>query len=130
MGMIWRRFKHLWNHDKSSLERFRAKWTPVRVKKTRQNKRLEPRSDSSRTEKVLVANGDAGDVGAPQGPARRLGLIAFKAGEAGAEQFAIAFGDHRFGERIGLAKQSVGLIARRFDALLGFAFALQRANLN
>jgi hypothetical protein len=25
------------------LERFRAKWTPVRVKKTRQNKRLEPR---------------------------------------------------------------------------------------
>jgi len=24
------------------LERFRAKWTPVRVKKTRQNKRLEP----------------------------------------------------------------------------------------
>jgi len=25
------------------LERFRAKWIPVRVKKTRQNKRLEPR---------------------------------------------------------------------------------------
>jgi hypothetical protein len=25
-----------------SLERFRAKWTPVRVKKTRQNKRLDP----------------------------------------------------------------------------------------
>ena len=32
------------------LERFRAKWIPVRVKKTRQNKRLEPRSDSIRTE--------------------------------------------------------------------------------
>jgi hypothetical protein len=26
----------------ASLERFRAKWVPVRVKKTRQNKRLEP----------------------------------------------------------------------------------------
>jgi hypothetical protein len=28
------------------LERFRAKWIPVCVKKTRQNKNLEPRSDS------------------------------------------------------------------------------------
>jgi hypothetical protein len=27
---------------RSRLERFRAKWTPVRVKKTRQNKKLEP----------------------------------------------------------------------------------------
>jgi hypothetical protein len=36
------------------LERFRAKWTPVRVKKTRQNKRLEPGSDSIRTDKALV----------------------------------------------------------------------------
>jgi hypothetical protein len=34
-------------HERSSsevfAERFRAKWIPVRVKKTRQNKRLEPR---------------------------------------------------------------------------------------
>ncbi len=37
------------------LERFRAKWTPVRVKKTRQNKRLEPGSDSIRTDKALAA---------------------------------------------------------------------------
>jgi hypothetical protein len=29
-------------HDESSLQRFRAKWTPVRVKNTRQNKKLEP----------------------------------------------------------------------------------------
>src|ERR1700722_9959275 len=36
------------------LERFRAKWTPVRAKKTRQNKRPEPRSDSIRTEKALI----------------------------------------------------------------------------
>ncbi|MFB9269590.1 hypothetical protein ACFFWD_41850, partial [Bradyrhizobium erythrophlei] len=33
------------------LERFRAKWIPVRVKKARQNKRLEPRSDSIKTER-------------------------------------------------------------------------------
>jgi hypothetical protein len=38
-------------------ERFRAKWVPVRVKKTLQIKRLEPGSDSIRTEKVLVAGG-------------------------------------------------------------------------
>ena len=37
-----------------ALERFRAKWPPVRVKKTRQNKRLEPRSDSIGTGKALV----------------------------------------------------------------------------
>src|ERR1700723_3203800 len=36
------------------LERFRAKWIPVRVKKTRQNKNLEPRSDSIGTEKALA----------------------------------------------------------------------------
>jgi hypothetical protein len=35
------------------LERFRAKWIPVRVKKTRQNKRIEPGSDSIRTDKAL-----------------------------------------------------------------------------
>jgi ISXO2-like transposase domain len=37
------------------LERFRAKWIPVRVKKTRQTKRLEPGSDSIRTDKALAA---------------------------------------------------------------------------
>ena len=35
------------------LERFLAEWTPARVKKTRQNKRLEPGSDSTRTDKAL-----------------------------------------------------------------------------
>jgi len=35
------------------LERFPANWTPVRAKKTRQNKNLEPRSDSVGTEKAL-----------------------------------------------------------------------------
>src|SRR5260370_16929321 len=32
---------------------FRAKWVPVCVKKTRQNKRLEPRPDSIRTGRTL-----------------------------------------------------------------------------
>src|SRR5439155_20918498 len=35
------------------LERFQAKWIPVRVKKTRQNIKIEPRSDSIGTEKAL-----------------------------------------------------------------------------
>jgi hypothetical protein len=39
--------------DFASLERFRAKWTPVRVKKTRQNKKLEPGSDLIRTDQAL-----------------------------------------------------------------------------
>jgi hypothetical protein len=33
------------------LERFPAKWIPVRVKKTRQTKKLESRSDSIGTER-------------------------------------------------------------------------------
>src|SRR3984885_3815298 len=48
---------------REKLERFRAKacpaldagWIPVRVKKTRQNKNPEPRSDSIGTEKALAA---------------------------------------------------------------------------
>src|SRR5690606_2500892 len=35
------------------LERVRAKWIPVRVKKTRQNKKLEPGFDSIEAEKAL-----------------------------------------------------------------------------
>ena len=65
-----------------------------------------------------------------QRSAYRFGLIVIEAGEAGPEQFAVAFGDDRFGERIGLCKQAVGLIARRVDALQRFAFAFQRADLN
>jgi hypothetical protein len=36
------------------LERFPAKWNPVRVKKTRHIKNREPRSDSIGTEKALA----------------------------------------------------------------------------
>jgi hypothetical protein len=36
-----------------AIERFRAKWTPVRVKKTRQIKNPELRFDSIETEKAL-----------------------------------------------------------------------------
>jgi hypothetical protein len=39
--------------ETSVLERFPAKWAPVRVKKTRQDKKLEPRSDTIGTEKAL-----------------------------------------------------------------------------
>jgi hypothetical protein len=39
------------------LERFPAKWKPVRVKKTRQIKNLEPRSDFIGTEKALARPG-------------------------------------------------------------------------
>jgi hypothetical protein len=39
----------------STLERFQAKWTPVRVKKTRQNKKIEPRSDTIGTERAIAA---------------------------------------------------------------------------
>jgi hypothetical protein len=39
---------------RDTLERFPAKWKPVRVKKTRQIKNLEPRSDSIGTEKTLA----------------------------------------------------------------------------
>ena len=35
------------------LERFQAKWTPVRIKKARQIKNLEPRFDSIEAEKAL-----------------------------------------------------------------------------
>ena len=62
--------------------------------------------------------------------ADRFGLVAFEAGEAGAEQLSIVLGDDRFGERIGLAEQAAGRAARGLDALLGFAFAFQRADLN
>jgi len=40
------------------LKRFRAKWMPVRVKKTRQNKKLEPGSDPIRTERLRAWNSE------------------------------------------------------------------------
>jgi hypothetical protein len=40
---------------RAGLKRFQAKWAPVRVKKTRQIKNLEPRFDSIETEKALAA---------------------------------------------------------------------------
>src|ERR1700694_5313132 len=45
------------------LERFQAKWKPVRVKKTRQNENLEPRFDSIETEKALDRLAGARGVG-------------------------------------------------------------------
>jgi hypothetical protein len=65
-----------------------------------------------------------------QRPAHRFGLIAIEAGETGPEQLAFALGDDRFGERISLVEQAVGLTARGVDTLTRFAFAFQRADLN
>src|SRR6202161_543858 len=75
-----------WKTRKSGqLERFRAKacpgldpgWIPVRVKKTRQNKNLEPRSDSIGTEKALVRSSFATLPSRPKfqalQPGRRVG---------------------------------------------------------
>ncbi len=50
----------------SALERFPAKWIPVRVKKTRQNKKLELRSDSIRN-----GNGSSAGAGMPVRPRPR-----------------------------------------------------------
>jgi transposase len=41
------------NLNRKALEHFQAKWTPVRVKKMRRNKNLQPHSDSIGTEKAL-----------------------------------------------------------------------------
>src|SRR5260370_12188577 len=61
----------------TSLERFQAKWRPVRVKKTRQIKNLEPRFDSIETERALdvlikapVLRHRRGTRAAPPPPAR------------------------------------------------------------
>ncbi len=54
-----------------------------------------------------------------QRAANRLGLIVMQAGETGADQLAVA-GDDRFGKRIGLGEQAMGLAADDLDALLGF----------
>ena len=49
----------LFLRSKWQLERFRAKWIPVRVKETRQNKRLEPSSDSIRIDQAPGAGHSA-----------------------------------------------------------------------
>jgi hypothetical protein len=49
------------------LERFPAKWRPIRVEKTRQIKNLEPHSDSIGTEEALDAQNSC-KCGKPGGP--------------------------------------------------------------
>ena len=75
-------------------------------------------------------DGNAGNVGAPQCLAHGFGLVALKTGETGAEQLSVVLGDDRLGKRIGLRKQAARLAACGLDALLGFAFAFERADLN
>jgi hypothetical protein len=52
---VLRRNRHAGRQMVVGLERFQAKWRPVRVKKTRQIKNLELRFDSIETEKALVS---------------------------------------------------------------------------
>src|SRR3954468_8206408 len=93
-------------------------------------RRSTPAASLFRTAASSVLDGDARDFGALQHPAHRFGLIAVEAGKAGPEQLLFALGDDRLGKRISLRQQSVGLVARRIDALQGFGLALQRADLN
>ena len=65
-----------------------------------------------------------------QRAANRLGLIVIKAGETGADQLAVALGHDRFGKRIGLGEQAMGLAAGGLDALLGFVLAFERTDLD
>jgi hypothetical protein len=58
-----------------NLERFPAKWRPVRVKKTRQNKNPEPRFDSIEAEKALARD--------QQWPLRKPSSPSFRAGGPG-----------------------------------------------
>jgi hypothetical protein len=59
------------------LERFRAKWIPVRLKKTRQNKNLEPRSDSIGSERLTsrLCSADLWQLSLLDGGAESLGRI-------------------------------------------------------
>ncbi len=72
----------------------------------------------------------AGDVGAIQRLADRLGLISLEAGEADTEQLAIVSGNNQLGEGMGLAEQATGPAAREIDTGAGIAFAFQRADLD
>ena len=51
---LWRESFNFLRACDTAPERFQAKWRPVRVKKTRQIKNLEPRFDSIETERALV----------------------------------------------------------------------------
>src|SRR5438876_906046 len=77
-----------------------------------------------------VANRNAGDVGALQCTADRLGLIALEPGKTGAEQFSVVLGDNRLGKGIGLVEHAAGLALGGIDALARFAFAFQRTDLD
>src|ERR1700726_1769849 len=105
----------------ASRERVKAKARAASVPIESERRRLKRRS---------VVNGHAGNVGMLQRAANRLGLVAIKAGETGAEQLAVALGDGRLGKRVGLGEQAMGLAAGGLDALLGFVLAFERTDLD
>jgi len=84
----------------SDLERFQAKWKPVRVKKTRRIMNLEPRFDSIETEKAL-GTGSRHENAAKSGS--RLDLfrfVPFRLNRLAAEVSATLSGEYQ--ERYGL----------------------------
>ena len=106
-------------------ERFPAKGTPVRVKKTRQNKNLEPRSDSIGTEQAL---GLARLVPTQQRSRERFERILESAAEIMAEKGSEAFRMSDIVERTGVAFGSlyqyfpdktaiIGTLAERYNAV-------------
>src|ERR1700681_280037 len=99
------------------LERFRAKWKPVRVKKTRQIKNLEPRFDSIETEKALDLRQPVDVVETALDVAAMLGGGALVA-ELRPQLFLVVERDHQVGANL---LEEVGLLdALQQDDAVGF----------
>ena len=88
----------------AALERFPAKWIPVRVKKTRQNKKESLRSDSIGTEKALI---DVGKLA--QRRAENLAGLADERRPAHHRPCIAKGAGHPDTDRAGAAEQRIGI---------------------
>src|SRR5690242_15107189 len=84
---------------------------------------------SKRGASLSVVHRHAGDVGALQLLAHRFGLVAVEHGEAGTNQRLSALRDG-LRERVRLVQETLRVVACGLDALLGFRFTLQCADLH
>src|SRR5712692_1976900 len=98
------------------LERFPAKWIPVRVKKTRQNKKESLRSDSIGTEKALSRR-PASAGNRPDDARTRIVAAALK-------ELVDGDGDFEIGDVARRARVSVGLAYHYFGSKAGLISAL------
>src|SRR5450432_520424 len=101
-------------------ERFQAKWRPVRVKKTRQTKNLEPRFDSIEAEKALAAAQLSAGQRKRNGPEYALGfdqdgLLVAARGQRNVRGESRRTGDH--------LKIAVAAMASEVSADIAGAFA-------